>query len=83
MTVSVSPEVHNLGQLAAGDYLYFAIRGDGMADVKLRFRIIGVVGVKKAMRIPLFVENLSNLESWYIIHHSDPLREHGFSWIFL
>jgi hypothetical protein len=54
-----------------------------MADVKLRFRIIGVIGVKKAMRIPLFVENLSNLESWYIIHHSDPLREHGFSWIFL
>mmetsp|Transcript_24151 Transcript_24151/g.50133 ORF Transcript_24151/g.50133 Transcript_24151/m.50133 type:complete len:1054 (+) Transcript_24151:76-3237(+) len=40
--------VHNLGQLAAGDYLYFAIRGDGMADVKLRFRIIGVIGVKKA-----------------------------------
>lgn len=39
--------VHNLGQLAAGDYLYFAVRGDG-ADVKLRFRVIGVIGVKKA-----------------------------------
>lgn len=36
--------VHNLGQLAAGDSLYFAVRG--MADVKLRFRIIGVIGVK-------------------------------------